>query len=464
MWTMWNQRRVLSRLAQRVAEQRRGRRRPRSSMTTSSISSAATVTTPSHAAAMRHPFWLNQETVDAMPKLALPAAPVVVDSIDGQKSAVAEITTFAGEEDGGGVVGFDSETRVLFPKRKGEKVPQLPVAVIQLSTLSRAYVFRLRIEEEGTVREVGIAPELRDLLSGEGGVTLVSHGLHNDLITLSRHYSEVSASSSRGICLEKCSQAIPSFPQSLNGNCGVFLGLSLNKSRRLTLGNWEAKKLSPAMLDYAAVDAYASLAVFREMRRIATAGVAVTPPRPPPPPAVAAVAAAARTASNAPGPFHPLISTGDGSPTRWELTATARLRLCQALNGLPFARVKQPRQLMAEAEAQAADAGEGAKAEAEKELVEGHQDRQQQEERPYRQEVQELEEQQEQQGQREQHKQQEQQEQQGRQQRLQQQQQEEKELHQGDSKERENEEKSKEQPPPIPFEERLAICAACKHS
>ena len=67
----------------------------------------------------------------------------------------------------------------------------------------------------------------------------------------------------------------------------------------------------------------------------------------PPPAGVAAAAAAAAAAGDG----------GDGAAaTQWELGNAARLRLCQALNGLPFPRVKQPLQIIAEKEAE--DAGE----------------------------------------------------------------------------------------------------------
>ena len=234
--------------------------------------------------------------VKRLPKLSLPAKPIVIDTITAQKRAVAEILSAAKAEGSEPVLGFDAETRVLFPKKKGEKVPQLPVAAIQLSTLSKAYVFRLRVEDRNggvglgrerkrererererpqtraishqttyivstrahygsavahrnQMRKVGITPELCKLLSGEGGATLVAHGLENDLKVLSRHYPEVSSSSSRGVCLEKAAQAIPSFPQSLNGNCAVFLGHSLDKRKHLSLGNWEKRVLSRDMIN-----------------------------------------------------------------------------------------------------------------------------------------------------------------------------------------------------------------------
>merc|ERR1712216_39011 len=109
----------------------------------------------------------------------------------------------------------------------------------------------------GRVVEVGIGPDLKALMESEA-TTFVAHGLHSDIIGLRRDYG---VHISDGVCLYECAKAIPSHPQSLNGNCGVFLGHSLDKNKNITLSNWEQPVLTRRQCLYAGIDAFASVAL-----------------------------------------------------------------------------------------------------------------------------------------------------------------------------------------------------------
>lgn len=276
------------------------------------------------------PFWILKEELESLPRLPFNGKIIIVESLEAQARAV-QFLSEAGQESGcqRRVLGFDSETKVEFPRNRGGHVKKNKVATIQISTIDQTcFIFRLRTEsnERRQVSEVGIGPALKSLIESER-TTLVAHGLKSDLICLQRDYG---VRITGGVCLQQCAQAIPSFPQSLNGNCGVFLGHSLDKSKRLTLSNWEQAILTEKQRSYAGIDAFASVALYYELRNLlASSSLGLLPleARIPPP------------------RYH-----WGGSKGGWVLDDCAQRRLKCALEGKPFELPLQPYKIIHEFE------------------------------------------------------------------------------------------------------------------
>lgn len=147
------------------------------------------------------------------------------------------------------VVGVDTETRPAF--RKGERYP---VALAQIATEDRCYLFRLQA--------LGLPQLLADFFSNPA-VTKVGLAFRDDLVGLRRRRPFVPAN-----CIDV---------QNMVENYGILdLGLQkifailferkISKSQQLT--NWDNVELTPEQARYASTDAWATLLIYNKLKTL----------------------------------------------------------------------------------------------------------------------------------------------------------------------------------------------------
>ncbi|QLG87102.1 3'-5' exonuclease domain-containing protein 2 [Chitinibacter bivalviorum] len=144
-------------------------------------------------------------------------------------------------------LGFDSESRPIFRVGEISRGPH----VVQLTTLSRAYIFQLH---RPACREV-----LLNILANPKLVK-VGFGLSSDRADLKRNL---------GVTLDGVLDLNVIFAREgytstlgVKGAVAVVLQQKFSKSKRVTTSNWACDRLQDNQLLYAANDAYAALKVF----------------------------------------------------------------------------------------------------------------------------------------------------------------------------------------------------------
>lgn len=148
------------------------------------------------------------------------------------------------------VLGFDTETRPSFKKGQVNKV-----ALLQLSTLEKAYLFR--------INSIGLPKELVKLLSSDS-VEKVGAAIRDDIKIL----QDINHFKPNGfIELQEFVKNFGIENFGLKKLAGLVLGFRISKSQRLS--NWEADKLTPSQMRYAATDAWVSLKIYHRLLKTA---------------------------------------------------------------------------------------------------------------------------------------------------------------------------------------------------
>ncbi len=163
---------------------------------------------------------------------------IIVEEYSELLMAVDYLSSFS-------VIGFDTETK---PSFKRGQINQ--VALLQLSTSDKAFLFRLQ--------KTGLPKELRSLLSN-GDIVKVGVAIRDDIKTLQK----VECFKPQGFIElqdEVKDFGIQDF--SLKKIAGIVLGVRISKSQRLS--NWEAE-LTPAQQTYAATDAWIAHEIYQSL-------------------------------------------------------------------------------------------------------------------------------------------------------------------------------------------------------
>jgi ribonuclease D len=179
---------------------------------------------------------LSSEEINALPELKFEGNIWSIDTDSQLKWATERLLREK-------VLGFDTETKPSF--RKGEVYP---VSLLQLSTAKDAYLFRLRdLPEAGPLKEV---LESKD-------IEKVGVAIHDDLKTLQK-WSRFKPEGF--IEIQEMARGRGFKKLGLRALCARLLKGKLNKKAKLT--NWGAPQLTPAQLNYAAMDAWASREIY----------------------------------------------------------------------------------------------------------------------------------------------------------------------------------------------------------
>ncbi len=182
---------------------------------------------------------ISKEQLAAMPAVHFEGQITVVDTPEVAEQAIAELRK-------AGMVGFDTETKPSFRKGRCNTV-----SLIQISTSDHCYLFRLK--------QLGMIEPLVRFLEDES-VTKIGLSLRDDF-----HVLHVISEFTPGgfIDLQDMVHDHQIHDISLQKIYGIIFGERISKSQRLS--NWEAKELSPGQQQYASIDAWACLKIYRHL-------------------------------------------------------------------------------------------------------------------------------------------------------------------------------------------------------
>lgn len=166
---------------------------------------------------------------------------VLIKTLEAARRAASELK----EEK---VLGFDTETRPSFKKGEFHHV-----ALLQLATQKKAFLFRLN--------KAPMLAEVSAILS-DPEILKVGVATRDDIKGLQKlHPFEALGFFDVAEQIAKENKDASRTP-GLRSLVAHYLGLRLSKGAKIT--NWEAEKLSPSQIRYAAKDAVAGLLVYQE--------------------------------------------------------------------------------------------------------------------------------------------------------------------------------------------------------
>lgn len=147
------------------------------------------------------------------------------------------------------MIGFDTETKPSF--RRGERHF---VSLLQLSTVSHSYLFRLN--------KIGLPDKVASILEDEK-ILKIGLSIHDDFINLGKKFKL----EPRGfIDLQDFVKKFKIDDNSLSRIYGILFDKRISKGQRLT--NWEAPELTQYQREYAALDAVACLSIYRHLTTV----------------------------------------------------------------------------------------------------------------------------------------------------------------------------------------------------
>ena len=147
------------------------------------------------------------------------------------------------------VLGFDTETRPAFEKGKRYRC-----SLLQVSTHTDCFLFRLN--------KIGLCPAVLRLL-GDKEVTKVGLAWKNDTLSLKELGS---FEPGRFIDLQDMVRELGIEDQSLVKIYANLFGERISKAERLS--NWERNELTERQKEYAAIDAWACVRIYKEVTRL----------------------------------------------------------------------------------------------------------------------------------------------------------------------------------------------------
>lgn len=180
----------------------------------------------------------NEELLE-MPLKSFEGDIILVDSDSKFQYAVEELAKQS-------IIGFDTETKPSFKKGVNNKV-----ALLQLSTENRAFLFR--------INRIGLPQELRNILT-DPKILKPGVAIRDDIKGLQDivHFEPAGFIELQDIAKD---MGIQNF--SLKKLAAIFCGFRISKGQQLS--NWEAYELTEPQQVYAATDAWAALKIFEKI-------------------------------------------------------------------------------------------------------------------------------------------------------------------------------------------------------
>lgn len=187
-----------------------------------------------------YPTSISKEAVSELPLAFFPGSIVVVDAPEHVEKALAFLSMQH-------VVGFDTETKPVFSKGKKNKV-----ALMQVATDDVCFLFRLNL--------IGLPDALNDFL-GNPAIKKIGLSLRDDFLMLRARNAALKVEGF--IDLQDVAKTLGITDSSLQKIYALLFGEKISKSQRLS--NWEAAHLTTGQQNYAALDAYACLKIYRKL-------------------------------------------------------------------------------------------------------------------------------------------------------------------------------------------------------
>ena len=146
------------------------------------------------------------------------------------------------------LLGFDSETKPSFVKGKINNV-----CLIQLSTLSTCYLFRINMADM-------LSDIISEIMENEN-IMKIGLSLKDDFSGINKLQN---FSPNNFIDLQKYGKPFGITDNSLSKIYAIVFNKKISKSQRLT--NWEAETLTDKQMKYAALDAWAALVIYQQLK------------------------------------------------------------------------------------------------------------------------------------------------------------------------------------------------------
>ncbi|MGZ2371216.1 3'-5' exonuclease [Ancylomarina sp. YFZ004] len=183
---------------------------------------------------------ITKEEINELPLEAFEGEIVIIDSNEGLEEAVDYLKQFP-------VLGFDTETKPSFTKGNVN-----PVALLQLSSFEKSFLFRLN--------RIGLPFPIIDLLS-DPEIIKVGAAIKDDIRGL-QDINDFDGNSFLELQQYVSSFGIENF--SLKKLAAIVLKIRISKRQQVS--NWEAVELSVGQLRYAATDAWVSLEIYNALK------------------------------------------------------------------------------------------------------------------------------------------------------------------------------------------------------
>jgi ribonuclease D len=187
-----------------------------------------------------HVVSIDKQDVNQMPQVTFHGRIHIIDSISQVKSAVTALRTSA-------IAGFDTETRPRFKRGEHHRV-----ALLQLSTESDAFLIRLN--------KTGIPTPLKRYLE-DPEIIKVGLSTIDDFHQLA---SICDIHPAGFVELQELVKRYNISDMSLQKIYAILFQHKISKGQQLT--NWENSTLTEAQQQYAAIDAWACLRIYRYLQ------------------------------------------------------------------------------------------------------------------------------------------------------------------------------------------------------
>lgn len=193
---------------------------------------------------MTFPPHIATEQIEQLPLADFTGSIIVIDSQDREYHRAIE--ALRKEK----VIGFDTETKPCFIAH----APKNRMALLQLSTEDKAYIFRLQ--------QLGLPDELCQILSSPA-IIKVGAAVRDDINGLNTY----ARFTSRGFAdLQTLAEKFGIEEKSVRKMSAIILGVRVSKSQQLS--NWESSRLTDAQLKYAAIDAWVCRQMYLKLMSI----------------------------------------------------------------------------------------------------------------------------------------------------------------------------------------------------
>ena len=184
---------------------------------------------------------ITKEAISLLPLEEFTGRIIVIDTEPEAQKAVKYLSDFP-------IVGFDTETRPSF--KKGQR---FKISLMQISTDDTCFLFRLN--------RIDMPEVLEDLLANEH-VLKVGLSLRDDFGAIRKRTNILPANF---IDLQNFVGNFGIEDASLQKIYGIVFQKKISKGQRLS--NWEADILTEAQKKYAALDAWACLNIYNQLKK-----------------------------------------------------------------------------------------------------------------------------------------------------------------------------------------------------
>ena len=190
---------------------------------------------------MMFPESVENETIQKLPLLRFPGKVHVIDDARMLEDAlkICRDAKF---------IGFDTEKKPTFQKGQYH-----PTALVQLSTLEEAFLFR--------INQIGFLPSLVKLFSSEK-IIKVGISILDDI----RALQKIAYFEPKGFVeINEVAGEIGIRDKGVRKLAAIFLSSRISKTQQTS--NWENPELTGAQCSYAATDAWVCAAIYEELDR-----------------------------------------------------------------------------------------------------------------------------------------------------------------------------------------------------